>query len=63
MIDKYELGNVEDLDSRGFAEAEHRARLPTTLTLQEVAKVTTMHVLKGYFLLLAVCPLQYMEHT
>ena len=46
VIDKYELGNVEGLDSRGFAEAEHRARLPTTPTLQELAKVaTTMHVL------------------
>ena len=35
-----------NLDSRGFAEAEqHRAQLPPTPTLQELAKVTTMHVL------------------
>ena len=44
MIDKYELGEIVNLDSRGFAEAEqHRTQLPPTPTLQELAKVTTMH--------------------
>ena len=41
MIDKYELGDIVNLDSRGFAEAEqHQSRLPTTPTLQVLAKVT-----------------------